>query len=699
MIHSIVLAAVAATIGAAEPTLVRSADSGPWSAASTWEGGRAPGAGDRVLVREGHHVLYDVDSATVIRAVHVSGVLRFATDRDTRLDVGLLRVQPGDDVSEEGFECAPHAAKPADSGQAASTPTAALEVGTADEPIVAGRRALIRLTYIEGMDKESFPAIVACGGRMEFHGAPMARTWVKLQRTADVNQTLVFLNEPVEGWKPGDRVILTGTTRHLGYGGTYTDSVRDQPSTEERTITKLAISQFNGIPSLTVDAPLKFDHRVIEDYRGEVANLSRNVVIESADPKGVRGHVMYHKRSAGSISYGEFRHLGKEGVLGRYSLHFHLAGNSMRGTSVVGASFWDSANRWITIHGTNYLVVRDCVGYRSVGHGFFLEDGTEVYNVFDRCLAVQACLGRPLPKQVLPFDHNDGAGFWWANSLNTFTRNVAAECDQYGYRFEARKTADFDPELNVMQPDGSYKVVDIRTLPFVRFEGNEAHCHRRFGVNLGGFKGVARDEDKYEDVKSGDVQGVGPDPGHPFMIRDTKLWNCHWPFHAGSPTVKVDDMSIYDCEYGLWRSNTRRHVYNNLEMRVIRSHSIFHPWGGFPTAGEGYEQNLKPVDDLPPATAITGVSASGPSRVVVRGTASENGAVAKVLVNGRPARSVRGRFDEWEVEIDGVGGDGIDLSAHAEDVAGNVEKLPHVVHFPIDPNDAIANPKGRAASR
>ena len=62
----------------------------------------------------------------------------------------------------------------------------------------------------------------------------------------------------------------------------------------------------------------------------------------------------------------------------------------MRGSSVVGASIWDSGNRWITIHGTNYLVVRDCVGYQSVGHGFFLEDGTEVYNVLDRNLAVQA---------------------------------------------------------------------------------------------------------------------------------------------------------------------------------------------------------------------------------------------------------------------------------------------------------------------
>ena len=120
----------------------------------------------------------------------------------------------------------------------------------------------------------------------------------------------------------------------------------------------------------------------------------------------------------------------------------------MRGSSVIGASIWDSGNRWLTIHGTNYLVVRDCVGYQSMGHGFFLEDGTEVYNVLDRNLAVQAYIAKPLPKQVLPFDKNDGSGFWWANSHNTFTRNVACECDEYGYFFQAAKTADFDPDAD-----------------------------------------------------------------------------------------------------------------------------------------------------------------------------------------------------------------------------------------------------------
>src|SRR5262249_6973535 len=136
-------------------------------------------------------------------------------------------------------------------------------------------------------------------------------------------------------------------------------------------------------------------------------------------------------------------------------------------------------NRWLAIHGTNYLVVRDCLGYQSLGHGFFLEDGTEGYNVLDRNLAVQAYTTKPLTKQLVPFDQNYCSGFWCANSLNSFTRNTAAECDEYGCFFQAAKTADFDPTLSVLQPDGSYRKVDIRTLPFLRCEDNESHCHTR----------------------------------------------------------------------------------------------------------------------------------------------------------------------------------------------------------------------------
>ncbi len=537
-------AALAATnpspLNAAPPApVIQSARSGAWSVAATWKGGAVPGAGSRVLIREGHRVEYDLQSDRVIRTINVAGSLAFASDRNTRLEVGLLKIQAGDEFSEEGFDCEAHVGKP---DSAKDRP--ALEVGMPDRPIDARFTALIRLHYVEGMDKQSCPAIVCCGGRMDFHGSPLSRTWVKLGADAKAGQGVVTLGEAVAGWRVGDRLLVTATQKCGVESGTRRPGKTNRKVlTEERVIKAL-----KGV-SLTLDKPLEFAHSGSGDFRGEVANLTRNVVVESADPRGVRGHTMYHRHSAGSIGYAEFRHLGKEGVLGRYALHYHLARDTMRGSFVQGASIHDSHNRWLTIHGTDYLLVRDCVGYQSVGHGFFMEDGTEVYNVLDRNLAVQSYRGKPLPKQMLGFDANDGAGFWWANSLNTFTRNVSCENDRYGYRFEATRTSDFDPTLRVRQPDGSQKPTDIRTLPFVRFEDNESHCDGLYGFNLG--EGVDR---------------VGPDTRHPFVIRRMLIWEIHYAFRVQSPSVLVEDMHIHRSVYGVYHPNYDNHVYRNLRI-------------------------------------------------------------------------------------------------------------------------------------
>jgi hypothetical protein len=523
----------------ASPAIVRSARSGPWSAAATWEGGTKPGAGARVLIRTGHRIVYDEQSTSPIRAINVAGTLRFAPDRDTCLAVGLIKIQAGEGYSEEGFDCEAHL-KAGDPG----IERPALEVGTPEKPIDARHTAVIRLAYLDGMDRQSCPAIVCCGGRMDFHGSPMNRTWVRLGNDARVGDTAVVLSEPVSGWRIGDRILITATRKGEIESGTRRPGKRNrQTQTEERTIKGLEGDR------LTVDRPLEFAHSGSGDFRGEVANLSRNVVVESADPIKGRGHTMYHRHSAGAISYAEFRHLGMEGVLGRYALHYHLVGDTMRGSYVLGASIWDSGNRWLTIHGTNYLVVRECVGYQSVGHGFFLEDGTEAYNVLDRNLAIQAYRGKPLPKQALPFDGNDGAGFWWANSLNTFTRNVSCENDRYGYRFEATRSSAFKPTLPVLQPDGSQQRVDIRTLPFVRFEDNEAHCDGLYGFNLG--EGVDR---------------VGPDTRHPFVIRNMKIWEIHYAFRPQSPSVLVENLRIDRSVYGVYHPNYDHHLYRNVSI-------------------------------------------------------------------------------------------------------------------------------------
>lgn len=757
---------IGASADAAETPWIRSAVSGPWSAAATWEGGKIPEAGARVHVRPGHVVVYDVKSETPIRAVCVAGTLTFAADRDTQLNVGVLKVEAGDEPTEEGFDCDAHIEE-----LPAGAVRPALLVGTPEKPIDAKHTALIRLVPFEGQDKQSCPAIVCCGGRMEFHGAPLSRTWVKLGATAKKGDASVVADaSATSGWRIGDRVIVTAT--HLGRdngGGT------DLLETEERTIT--AIDGAN----LLLNEPLTREHLGEGEFRGEVANLSRNVIVESAQPEGIRGHTMYHKGSAGSISYAEFRHLGKKDTLGRYALHFHLVGNTMRGSSVIGASIHNSHNRWLTIHGTNYLVVRDCVGYRSIGHGFFLEDGTEVRNILDRNLAVQAMDGKKLPKQVLPFDQNDGAGFWWANSLNTFTRNVSCENNRYGYFFEATETSALKLTLPVQDANGESKPTDIRTLPFVRFEDNEAHCDGLYGINLG--EGVNR---------------VGPDAKHPFVLRNTKIWEIHYAFRVQAPSVLVEGMKIYNSIYGVYHPNFDRHVYRNLSITQSPKHGDAEPFnrghdddsvqygsltvdgltfsghhnssmpliqitdhnptgsaethirnvqfinrndnnrralvnlGGGPRPqpktstsvpvilhdfyGSGrharvvsaksseaktepavykseslltgdesrvtevrdipFPQLLDPTDDLPPSTVITSVTRTNDGWLV-RGSASDNGEIKHVTVNGAAAKSVRDNFAEWQVVLSAA--KLAEIAATAADSAGNVEKVVHVV--------------------
>src|SRR5262249_13490128 len=148
-------------------------------------------------------------------------------------------------------------------------------------PVAPGATALIRLVAPDGLDRETCPAIVCCGGRMDFHGAPLHRTWVKLGRTIKPGESEVKLAEPVDGWRVGDRVILTSTQRIGREQGTLRAGAGPkgpQSFTEERTIAAI-----DGT-TLALDRPVEHAHRGDGDYRGEVANLSRNVVVESADP-------------------------------------------------------------------------------------------------------------------------------------------------------------------------------------------------------------------------------------------------------------------------------------------------------------------------------------------------------------------------------------------------------------------------------
>jgi len=310
---------------------------------------------------------------------------------------------------------------------------------------------VIRLVALDGMDPQTCPAIVCCGGRMDFHGAPLGRSWVKLGHTAHAGDADLTLAEPVEGWRAGDRVIVTATQRlrrerstlRAGHGA---ESMK--VFTEERTLRAIDGTK------LTLDAPLELDTWA----RGTTGARSRTSAATSWSSRPTRPRARPHDVPPQLRRLDQLRRVpppGQGGTEGQ--VQPALPPGRRHDARKLGDRGVDLGQRQPLDHHprTNHLVVRDCVGYQSVGHGFYLEDGTEVDNVLDRNLAVQAFLGKPVPEQALPFDNNGGAGFWWANSRNTFTRNAAVECDRYGFKFEATPLDTAELGLNVNPREGT----------------------------------------------------------------------------------------------------------------------------------------------------------------------------------------------------------------------------------------------------
>ncbi len=504
--------------------------SGKWSDPNIWDAGRVPGEGDNVVVETGHTVVYNVASSENIRLVHVRGRLTFSREINTRLDVGMLIVSGAETVDVNG-NCSNHAG-----GHQHGQTRPVLEVGTPLRPIPADVTAKINLIHFSDIDQNCSPGIISYGGRMDFHGAPMQHTWLKLENAANKGAKSLTVTDNV-AWQPGDRIIVTGTVKNSSFKGDGDSYQNGDAETEENVVTSVSGK------TIQLQNALKYDHMVDGEFRADVANLSRNVVIASKEPNGVRGHTMFHHGSIGGISYAEFAQLGKDGVLARYPIHYHLMGNSIRGSSIVGASIWDSHNRWITIHGTNYLVLRDNVGYQSLGHGYFMEDASEVFNLLEHNLAVKAFSHEKIPGQALEYDKNEGAGFWWANGRNAFINNTAAECDQYGYQFDVPE----DIRASVMQPDGNFADMQVNKLPFIVFRDNEAH-----GMRMYGFWG------------NGDAE-----VNDPFVFENFRSWQLRYALAPNGRNTYIKNLDVLDVTYGFYGQDPHDVRVENITGRDI----------------------------------------------------------------------------------------------------------------------------------
>jgi len=248
------------------------------------------------------------------------------------------------------------------------------------------------------------------------------------------------------------------------------------------------------------------------DHRAEVGLLTRNVVVQgddlsednqfgavimthnhgyhdsvvgrAADPSGWindptgessphhagmnAGHMAVMK-SVMHVVRVEVRQAGQAFRLGRYPIHFHMQGDSDL-SRIEGNSIHHTYNRALTVHGSHGVNVKDNVAFNNMGHAFFLEDGIEVENRFERNLAVWT-------RQSFSLLNTDTtpASFWITNPSNEYVANAAGGSQGYGFWFRLDN-----------HPDGpsSTSLVCPKFMPLGQFDGNSSHSNRFYGVRV-----------------------------------------------------------------------------------------------------------------------------------------------------------------------------------------------------------------------
>ncbi|MGE0408445.1 MAG: G8 domain-containing protein [Amphiplicatus sp.] len=446
--------ALMALVPVAEATHV-AVKSGSWFDPATWANGQVPGDGARVVIPEGVAVAYDGTSGASVFTVRVDGALNFATDRDTFLEVDTLVV----------------------------TPSGHLTIGTADHPVAAGVQAVISIAANGPIDVAWDPMLLSRGvishGSIDIHGAEK-ENFLRLAIDPMAGDTTLTVDGAPQGWRVGDRLVLTGThlTNSLGPSG---DPDRHDVTTEDE---ELVITAING-NVITVDRALQYNHEGARaDLKAYVANYTRNVRIETeggeAIPIHQRGHVMFMHSDNVDVRYAEFYELGRtdksvravdvsdlvvvtpdSNVYGRFALHIHRAGVSDPDdpAMLVGCAVWGSPG-WGVVHHDSNAILSGNAAYDVYGAAFVAETGNETGRWVDN-IAIKSIGYNTAPKDGDDFHAFDqarnGIGFWFEGRLVDAIDNVAAGMPGghgfvYMHRIPAENHILVDPS-NALQSD------------------------------------------------------------------------------------------------------------------------------------------------------------------------------------------------------------------------------------------------------
>ncbi|MCE9667879.1 hypothetical protein LY474_08660 [Myxococcus stipitatus] len=309
-------------------------------------------------------------------------------------------------------------------------------------------------------------------GTLRLHGQERV-SWTQLGANAPAGSGSIVVKEAVD-WRAGDTIVVVS-------------SHRDWNEAEKRTLTGLT----EGNTRLALSSPLAYAHTGVvktytdgarswtADLRAQVGLLTHNIKVQgdtASQATGHGGHVMIMDNATAYFSGVELFNMGQKKLLGRYPFHWHMLGSAGAGQYFKNSSIHQSYNRAITIHGTESTLVENNFFYDHVGHGVFLEDGSERFNVIKR--NVTLLTRRPAPgEQLTPSDNEldqvqnrTPASYWITNPQNTFEDNVAAGTQGTGFWF-----AFPERPMGLSATDARFSSLRPRTLPMISFKGNSAH--------------------------------------------------------------------------------------------------------------------------------------------------------------------------------------------------------------------------------
>jgi hypothetical protein len=159
----------------------------------------------------------------------------------------------------------------------------------------------------------------------------------------------------------GGVVDIVGTTR-AGWNRTGSDPT--WKSTDELIVTSVQPGDYTPYRTYRLGDPVPS----YEGQRAEVANLTRNVIIDNAS------RVMFMELDGHApqvIRYATISNGGVRDELGMYSLHFHRNGDATRGSIVEGVVVRDSQFRAFVPHGSHGITFRDTLAVDVTANGYW----------------------------------------------------------------------------------------------------------------------------------------------------------------------------------------------------------------------------------------------------------------------------------------------------------------------------------------